>query len=166
MMGLKFRFAVINDLAFIVDIYNSVIPLANVTADTKAVTVSSRSQWFYQHSPERPLWIVEDENQSPIAWVSFQNFYGRPAYKYTAEISIYLLASHRGKGNGREILSQCISKAQELQIKTILAFIFSHNSTSIKLFESQGFECWGELPKIAELNGQEKSLRIYGKRID
>jgi L-amino acid N-acyltransferase YncA len=165
-MEIIFRPALPEDLWYIVEIYNSVIPLGNVTADTEPITVASRVSWFYQHTSTRPLWIVEDANQKPVGWVSLQNFYGRPAYKFTVEISIYLSPSHRKKGYGRKILSDCIIKAAMLGIKTILAFIFSHNNISTKLFESSGFQCWGELPQVAILNGVEESLKIFGKRID
>ena len=43
------------------------------------------------HQPEtRPLWVVESEQGEIQGWLSFSNFYGRPAYSGTAELSIYL----------------------------------------------------------------------------
>ena len=84
------RNAVIEDLDDIVGIYNSTIPGRMVTADTEKVTVESKKQWFYEHFPSfRPLWVMEN-NEKIIGWLSFQSFYGRPAYNATAEISIYI----------------------------------------------------------------------------
>jgi len=166
MTELKFRNANIEDLDGIVAIYNSTIASRTVTADTEPVTVESRSKWFYEHDTvKRPLWVVEDTANNMIGWVSFQSFYGRPAYDATAEISIYLESTQRGKGAGKQILSYCIRMAPVYGIRNLLGFIFSHNTASLKLFRSFGFEEWGVLPDVAVLDGQTKSLTIVGRKI-
>lgn len=136
-----------------------------VTADTEAVTVQSKMKWFEAHTPEkRPLWVVEVEG-TIIGWVSFQSFYGRPAYDATAEISIYLDEAARGKGFGAKIVQHAIENSAALGIKTLLGFIFSHNQPSLNLFRKFGFEDWALLPDIAVLDGIERSLSIVGKRL-
>ena len=161
-----FRNATPSDLPGIVEIYNSTIASRMVTADTEPVSVSSKRNWMKQHHPSsRPLWVVENEQKKMIGWVSFQSFYGRPAYHGTAEISIYLESSERGKGRGKEILGYCMDKAPHLKISTLLGFIFSHNIASLNLFQKMGFEKWGELHRIAVLDGIERSVTILGKRL-
>lgn len=63
-------------------------------------------------------------------------------------------------------MQEAISITPELGIKTILGYIFSHNEPSLRLFRSFGFEEWGQLPGIAEMDGNEYSLTIVGKRIN
>ena len=87
------RSARINDLTAIVDIYNQSIPSRLATADTESIAVAQRLDWYNHRSPQRPLWVVESSNQI-IGWLSFQNFYGRPAYQHTAEISIYVATEY------------------------------------------------------------------------
>ena len=166
MSELSYRDATLNDLPKIVEIYNSTISSRMVTADTEPVTVESRIKWFGEHtSDSRPLWVVENQNQNIIGWISFQNFYGRPAYNSTAEISIYLDSGQRGKGIGKQVLKYSIDLAKQLGIKTLLGFLFAHNEPSLKLFKHFGFEEWATLPNIAVLDGIERSLKILGKRI-
>lgn len=166
MYQINYRDARQDDLTRIVEIYNSTIASKMVTADTEEVTVESRQNWFDEHSShKRPLWVVEDEQDQIIGWVSFQSFYGRPAYDFTVEISIYLAKEQRGKGLGKEILQYCLEKATTFEIKTLLGFIFSHNEPSLKLFRYFGFEDWATLPNIALIDGQERGLKILGKRI-
>ncbi len=105
------------------------------------------------------------ENNKMIGWVSFQSFYGRPAYQGTAEISIYLDENVRGKGFGKEILKHSMEECKRLGIKTLLGYIFAHNKPSIKLFTGLGFEEWGHFPKIAELDNIERDLIIVGKKL-
>lgn len=165
MSQLRFRDAIQEDLPRIVAIYNTTIASRMVTADTSPVSVESRQKWFDEHSPsKRPLWLVEDQH-TIVGWVSFQSFYGRPAYDATVEISIYLDEQQRGRGLGKQILQYCIDKAPGLGIHTLLGFIFAHNLPSISLFEKMGFREWANLPDIATLDGVERSLKILGKRV-
>ncbi|MBO6185427.1 MAG: N-acetyltransferase [Chryseobacterium sp.] len=167
MSELKFRDAKLEDLEKIVEIYNSTIESRMVTADIEPISVESRHQWFYEHTPERrPLWVIEDSENKMVGWVSFSSFYGRPAYNGTVEISIYMDESFRGKGYGKTTLQYCIDNAGKFGVKTLLGFIFLHNEPSIKLFQHFGFEDWGILPNVAVLDGVERSLKILGKRID
>jgi phosphinothricin acetyltransferase len=108
---------------------------------------------------------VETGDHEIVGWVSFQSFYGRPAYNATVEISIYLDASFRGKGYGKQVLQYSIEAAKEIGIKTLLGFIFAHNEPSLQLFKHFGFENWANLPNIALLDNTERSLIIVGKRI-
>jgi phosphinothricin acetyltransferase len=109
--------------------------------------------------------MVHNNENELVGWVSFQDFYGRPAYSGTAEISIYLHPNQRGKGNGKTILTHAINSAASLGIHSLLGFIFAHNLASVKLFENAGFATWGKLPDVALLDGTFRSLLIMGLKI-
>jgi len=160
------RIATESDLPAIVSIYNATIPARQSTADTAEVTVDSRREWFRQHIPDKRPLLVHEQDERVVAWVSFQSFYGRAAYDHTAEISIYIAPDCRGRGLGRALLQEALEMTRELDIRTVLAFVFSHNGPSIRLFESFGFEEWGKLPDVAEMDGREYSLSILGKRVN
>jgi len=161
----RHRIAQRDDLAQIVEIYNGTIPTRMVTADTEPVSVESRIAWFEEHAPgRRPLWVVE-ERGCIVAWLSFSSFYGRPAYSRTAEISVYVRASSRRQGLGSYLLAEALSRAPALELDTLLGFIFGHNEPSLALFERFGFLRWGELPRVATLDGIERDLLIVGRRV-
>ncbi len=163
---MRFRDAVVDDLPAIVAIYNATIPGRGVTADLEPVSVESRAAWFAAHVPERrPLWVVEDE-RGIVGWLSFSDFYGRPAYAATVEVSIYLDERARGQGLGKTCLDRAIAFAPSLGIHTLLGFIFGHNQASLRLFRRRGFEIWGTLPRVATLDGVERDLVIVGLRLD
>ncbi|MCG2793342.1 MAG: N-acetyltransferase family protein [Weeksellaceae bacterium] len=161
-----FRDATLDDLPKIVEIYNSTVASRLVTADLEPISVQSKVEWFHRHNTAtRPLWMVEEGQKKPMGWVSFQDFYGRPAYQKTAEISIYIDEKFRGKGFGQEVLKSALEKCPDLGIENLLAFIFAHNLPSLNLFEKFGFELWGNLKNIAELDGEKQSLVILGKSL-
>jgi L-amino acid N-acyltransferase YncA len=177
--GLILRDATLADLPAIVEIYNSTVASRKVTADTEPVSVESRVAWFHAHGPQaRPLWVAEraagDDPDAGAAvgaaaaivgWVSFSDFYGRPAYKATAEVSIYLAESARGQGLGKILLQRALAAAPGLRVSTVLGFIFGHNDASMRLFTSFGFTAWGNLPRVAVLDGIERDLIIMGLRL-
>lgn len=98
-------------------------------------------------------------------WLSFQAFYGRPAYHATAELSIYIAPDYHRRGLGQQLLSQAIDQSPSLGIKTLVSLIFAHNLPSLKLFEKFNFQLWGHLPKVADLDGVECDLIIMGIHI-
>jgi phosphinothricin acetyltransferase len=160
-----FRNANIEDLPFIVDVYNSIIPGRMVTADTQPLTIEERKDWFHAHHEKRPIWIAEHPSGQRIGWLSFKDFYGRPAYLGTSEIALYISEEFRGHGWGEKMLREAITQCPSLKIHTLLGFIFAHNEPSIRLFEKSGFELWGRLPEVAEMDEKKYSLKIFGRKV-
>ena len=161
------RDAARRDLPTIVAIYNAAIPGRMATADLEAVSVESRRAWFAEHLPNsRPLWVIQDKDDGGDiqGWISFQSFYGRPAYHATAELSVYVAPDAQRRGYARQLVAEAIRRAPEFDLKTLLAFIFGHNEPSLALFRSFGFDTWGHLPRVAELDGIERDLLILGRR--
>jgi phosphinothricin acetyltransferase len=163
----RIRFAQHADLPRIVEIYNSAIPGRLATADTEPVTVAARETWFSEFDPaRRPLWVLADEASQAIrGWLSLRSFYGRPAYAGTVEAAVYTDPDARRQGVAKTLLVHALAAAPALGIRTVLGFVFSHNTPSIALFESQGFAVWGRLPRVAVLDGIERDLTILGHRI-
>ena len=187
------RPAIETDLKAIVEIYNSTINSRIATADTRPVTIESRLSWFHNRDlAYRPIWVVDidpsiGKSEDPrieklgeskivnlfsrrsqdkiIAWLSFNDFYGRPAYQHTAEISLYVAKDYRGQGIADGLVKKAIAESPKLRIKTLLAFVFGHNIPSIKLFTKHGFTRWGLLPQVAEIDRVERDLLILGRRI-
>ncbi len=165
------RNALITDLIEIVNIYNSTIPDRLATADLTAISVESRLDWFRNRDFRyRPIWVIEKKNPNQddsriLGWLSFNDFYGRPAYQQTAELSIYVAAKNRHQGVGSYLLQQAIAACPQLQIKVLLGFVFAHNKPSLKLLQKYDFVEWGKLPQVAKLTQQDQDLIILGKKI-
>ena len=159
---MKIRNAEEKDLAVIVEIYNASIPSRIATADLEFISVESRIPWYQEHTPDsRPIWVMELDEKI-VGWLSFQSFNGRAAYKSTAEVSIYVAPEYKGKGIGKKLLSEAIFYSPKLGINTLLGFIFAHNQPSLKLFDKFGFQRWGYLPKVANLDGMKRDVVIVG----
>ncbi|MFD0896983.1 GNAT family N-acetyltransferase [Loigolactobacillus binensis] len=164
-MQVEFRRAVHTDLPFIVQVYNQTIAGRMVTADLVPVTVAQREPWFTEHQQRRrPLWLITVAGQ-PAGWLSLSDFYGRAAYQATVEISLYLDEKFRGQHVGQQSLAFVERQAPALGIHNILGFIFGQNLPSLNLFSKNGYQQWGKLPQVAQLDDQLRDLIILGKHI-
>ncbi|WP_262316660.1 GNAT family N-acetyltransferase [Lacticaseibacillus parakribbianus] len=161
-----FTLATTADLPAIVAIYNAAIPGRLATADLEPVTVAAKTAWFAQFNAERrPLWLIHD-GPDLAGWVSLENFYGRPAYAHTAEISIYLDPAFQHRHLGQAALDFVFAQLKRLDLDTIVAFVFHHNQASQGLFARNGFATWGHLPEVALMDGVRRDLDILGRRFN
>jgi phosphinothricin acetyltransferase len=150
----------INDLSRIVEIYNQSISSGMSTADIEPVSVASRMAWFESfNETNRPLFVLKEFNVV-IGWCGFRNFYGRPAYSKTVEIAIYMDLKSQRKGGATFLLKHSLEAVFKIGVEDILAFVFSHNMPSLRLFENFGFLKNGELIDVADFNGVKRSLTI------
>lgn len=153
------------DLPAIVAIYNAAIPGRIATADTGPVAVADRLPWFREHSPDwHPFWVIELDG-AVAAWLSFQSFHSRCAYRGTAEISVYVDEKFRRRGLARTLLAAALARSPQLGIDVLLALVFAHNAPSLQLFASFDFVRWGCLPGIARMDGAAYDLAILGRRL-
>ncbi len=156
------RLARLEDLGAIVAIYNASIPGQKSTADLEPVTVESRMAWFVMHAPDhRPIWVA-DRGGEVVGWLSFSDYYGRPAYDSTVEVGVYVAPQAQGQGIARALTEHAISAAPALRVRTLLWITFAINEASTRLAESLGFVRWGLLPKVTELSGVRRDIAILG----
>jgi L-amino acid N-acyltransferase YncA/predicted O-methyltransferase YrrM len=157
------RDAVEADLPAIVEIYNATVPTRMVTAELEPTSVEARLPWFHEHSPERyPFWVAESQG-CVIGWLDFKKFQARSAYRGTAEISVYVDEKFRRRGVGQRLLEHAIARAPSLGVTALVGLIFGHNKPSLKLFRRLGFERWGFLPAVAQLDGVDRDLVVVGQ---
>ncbi len=87
-----------------------------------------------------PYLVVEDAGQV-LGFAYCQWFKPRPAYRFSAEDSIYLHPDACGRGLGRQLLAALIEQAQQAGLRKLIAVIGdSANAASIGVHRSQGFE--------------------------
>lgn len=167
-----------DDLAEILAVYNQSIAGKQATANLEPVTCEERMQWFEEHlnSATRPIYIVRAETKdsdnigsktlSPIvAWGSFSDLYARTAYHISTEISIYLNKANHGQGLGSALTSWMLTQAPSLGIHNVVALIFAHNQPSLGLFRKLGFEQWGYMPKVCDMQGFIADVVMLGKAV-
>jgi L-amino acid N-acyltransferase YncA len=91
-------------------------------------------------------WLVAVEVETVIGYAYCNWFKPRPAYRFSAEDSIYLSLEAAGKGIGRTLLAELMAQAQRAGVRKLIAVIGdSANAGSIAVHASAGFQTVGVL---------------------
>lgn len=91
-------------------------------------------------------WLVAVQNDQVVGYAYCNWFKPRPAYRFSAEDSIYLSPEAAGKGIGRTLLAELITQAQRAGVRKLIAVIGdSANAGSIAVHKSAGFQPVGVL---------------------
>ena len=91
-------------------------------------------------------YLVLEEAGAVVGFAYCNWFKPRPAYRFSAEDSIYLAATAAGRGLGRLLLTELMAQAERCGVRQMLAVIGdSNNKGSIGLHRSCGFEHTGVL---------------------
>lgn len=83
-----------------------------------------------------------------VGFATYGQFRPQSGYRYSVEHSIYLVATHRGRGIGRQLLEAIVERAQSVGRHAIIGVIDAANTPSRRLHESAGFELVGTMPEV------------------
>jgi phosphinothricin acetyltransferase len=91
-------------------------------------------------------YLVAAEGSEVLGFAYCNWFKPRPAYRFSAENSIYLAPLAHGQGLGRALLSELAARAEQAGVRKLIAVIGdSANSGSIGVHRSVGFRHVGTL---------------------
>ena len=87
-----------------------------------------------------PYLVAEAEDGRILGFAYCQWFKPRPAYRFSAEDSIYLHPDAAGQGLGKQLLAELVARAEAAGIRKLIAVIGdSANAGSIGVHRSLGF---------------------------
>lgn len=157
MTGYRVRPATEADAAVICRIYNQGIEDRLATLETELRTPDERRQWLEARSPRHPVIVAEAEHTAPatpVAWASLNVFNAREAYRFVADISVYVERQWRGKGAGRALLTRLIELGREHGFHKLVLSAFPFNPGGMALYERMGFRAVGVYKEQGQLDGQ------------
>jgi L-amino acid N-acyltransferase YncA len=88
-----------------------------------------------------PYLVAADDAGRVVGFAYASAFRPRPAYRYTAEDSVYIHPDHMGRGVGKALVGEVIAACEGLGVRQMIAVIGdSANAGSIGLHRALGFE--------------------------
>ncbi len=91
-------------------------------------------------------YLVAVDGNKVLGFAYCNWFKPRPAYRFSAEDSIYLAPEANGQGLGRLLLTELMAQAEKAGVRKLIAVIGdSANAASIGVHRSAGFEHVGTL---------------------
>lgn len=146
---MKIRPATREDLPGILEIYNDAVLQTTATYDYEPRTLEHRQGWFDDHvKNDYAIFVAENEAGQLVGWSALNRYHDRMGYRFTTENSVYIGASHRGRGIGKLLLAPLIHAARERGWHAILAAIDAENEASVRLHASFGFQKVGLFKQV------------------
>ncbi|HVY52651.1 MAG TPA: GNAT family N-acetyltransferase [Devosia sp.] len=132
-----------SDVPAIAAIYRHAVETSVATFDTEPPGETAMAEKF-GHIVElgHPL-IIAELDGSTIGYAYASTYRPRPAYRFTAEDSIYLAPQAQGRGIGTALLAQLLDKSRAFGFRQMLAVITAERANSIRLHEKHGFRLIG-----------------------
>ncbi len=130
------RAAEAGDLRAIAEIYNDAVLNSSATFDTEPATLEE--QWLRDRSHPYALLVAEHE-QEVVAWAALRAFASKPAYRFTAENTVYVREDMRGKGVGKALMGRLLEVAAENGFRSVIARIAAPDPASERLHRRFGF---------------------------
>ncbi|MGZ5270525.1 MAG: N-acetyltransferase family protein [Ramlibacter sp.] len=111
-------------------------------------------------------WLVIEQEGQVLGYAYCQWFKPRPAYRYSAEDSIYLHPDAAGRGLGRQLLTALLAQAEAVGVRKLIAVIGdSANAGSVGVHRALGFQPVGTIASCGWKFGRWLDIVLMDKVI-
>ena len=152
-LAYRLRLAAASDAEAICRIYNQGIEDRIATLETEPRTPDERRQWLANRRPRHPVIVAENGSGDITAWASLNVFNAREAYRFVADISVYVERQWRGQGAGRVLLTRLIELGHEHGYHKLVLSAFPFNTGGMALYDKLGFRTVGVYKEQGQLDG-------------
>lgn len=159
-VGYSVRSATIEDALPIAAIYNDAVATTVATFDTEPRSLEAQRAWLEQHRTPWTVLVAEDAG-TVVGWASLSPWSDRKAYAGTAEVSVYVAATHRGRGCGGALMDRLVGASDAAGFHTLIARVAEPNPASRRLHERRGFVSVGVMHEVGWKFDRWVDVRIF-----
>jgi phosphinothricin acetyltransferase len=98
-------------------------------------------------------WLVAEEEGEVVGYAYACPHRSRPAYRWAVDVSVYVSASHRGRGCGKVLYRELFARLRRQGFTAAFAGITVPNEASVGLHESLGFRAVGVFRRVGWKHG-------------
>ncbi|MBV8574516.1 MAG: N-acetyltransferase [Acetobacteraceae bacterium] len=143
---MQIRDAALSDIPEIQSIYAHHVLYGTGTFEEVPPSVEAVTERFREGQARGWAWLVAIDETGVLGFAFYTQFRDRPAYRFTAENSIYVREDVRGQGVGKALVAKLIETAAANGFRQMVAVIGdSENVGSIGVHASLGFHRVGIL---------------------
>ena len=159
------RFATEADIPEILDIYAPYVLNTAYSFEYTVPTLEEFTERFRCYTAQFP-WLVWEEEGVVLGYAYASRPWGRAAYSWNAEISIYLAPRIHGKGIGRKLCTVLEELLRLQGYRIIYSVITSDNQGSIDFHKKIGYTLVAEFPGCGHKFGRQLGTVWLEKRLD
>ncbi|MBE6569829.1 MAG: N-acetyltransferase [Ruminococcaceae bacterium] len=119
----------------------------------------------YRGITESYPWLVWEEDGAVIGYAYASRMFERTAYQWSADISIYIMDGHHGKGIGRRLYAEVEAVLVKCGYQKVYAIITEENRDSCAFHECVGYKKEGMLHHCGYKFGRWLGVNWYGKQL-
>ena len=114
--------------------------------------------------PDYPYFVAETSGE--IAGYAYGSaFRERPAYRFSAEVTVYVSGSHQGQGLGRALYEMLIPALADQGRHMLIGINTLPNAASVALHEAMGFAPAGVLREVGWKGGRWHDTGYWQRRV-
>ncbi len=134
----KIRLAQRVDAQPIARIYNHFITESVITFEEEPISENEMERRMLEVDSTSLPWLVAEEHQKVVGYAYAAPWKSRSAYRFSAEITIYIAQGHDGRGVGSALYSQLFPALKSRRIYAVIGGIALPNPSSVALHEKFG----------------------------
>ena len=128
-----------DDGAAICSIYNHYVENTIHTFEERPIQIDEMRERIRKISARYPYLVWEDETGEVNGFAYINTWKEREAYRFSAELSVYIKDSLRGRGIGRSLMERLLEEVRKTEIHSLVSGIVLPNDPSVSLHEKFGF---------------------------
>ncbi|HEV2376044.1 MAG TPA: GNAT family N-acetyltransferase [Streptosporangiaceae bacterium] len=153
------------DLGAVRAIYNHAVVHTDATMDTEPKTAADFEDWFSEHQQRFCAGVLELADGTVAAYGSLSPFSRRGGYWPMTEVSFYVALEHQRQGAGVQLSAWLAEQAAQRGFVTLVAFVTSTNTGSVKVLERTGYQHTGRMFQAGHKLDRFVDLDVYQRFI-
>ena len=110
-------------------------------------------------------WLVAEEDARLVGYAYAGPFRSRPAYRWTAEVSVYVARDQAGRGVGRALYTALLHRLEERGYRSAVAGMTLPNPASEALHAAFGFRPAGVLHAVGWKHGRWHDVALLRRSL-
>lgn len=146
------------------DIYNYYITDTVITFEEEPLTALQMRERIDSYMAGYP-WLVYELDGQIVGYSYANKFHQRAAYRFTAEVTVYVRHGHKRRGIGKALYSSLFEHLANSNCHTVLAAIALPNEDSVGLHEAFGFKKVGHFSEVGRKFDQWIDVGYWQKNL-
>lgn len=152
------------DAAELAAIYAPYVQETAVTYEYEAPSAEEFGRRIENTIKDHP-YLAAEENGKILGYAYASSFHPRAAFRWSAEVTVYLEKEAHGRGIGRLLYEKLEEILKKQKVQTVIALIADPNPESVAFHEKMGYRAAGRLNSCAYKLGQWRGMHYMEKFI-